>query len=283
MHQKGVLYKMKTSKRYFIFLLALMLIISSVPVSAASSLKIKRSGKSMTYKGKQIKVVYNGKNIPITSTPAITLDKYNMIPYYYVFYKNGPKMKYSYSNNKSCITLTYQNTTVKLYNKKKTAYVNGVKKTLPVAPCFVTFVKSNKKVFMIPAKPVCQYFGFTYSYSSSKKTITITNPNKVTVSSGSSSSVSSQSNASKKTAATQFKSMTTSQFIKKVGPIAQARQGVRCYGFCYSGSGYFGERMGQIRFGSKSQQHVRNENKLIRQYMERICLGRQKQVHKENR
>lgn len=213
---------MKTSKRYFIFLLALMLIISSVPVSAASSLKIQRSGKSMTYKGKQIKVVYNGKNIPITSTPAITLDKYNMIPYYYVFYKNGPKMKYSYSNNKSCITLTYQNTTVKLYNKKKTAYVNGKKKTLPVAPCFVTFVKSKKKVFMIPAKPVCQYFGFTYSYSSSKKTITITNPNKLTVSSGSSSSVSSQSNASKKTAATQFKSMTTSQFIKKIGPIAQA-------------------------------------------------------------
>lgn len=209
---------MKTSKKFFLLLMVLILVLSSIPVSAATSLKIKRSGKSMTYTGKQIKVVYNGKNIPITSYPAITLDKWNMIPYYYVFYKNGPKMKYSYNSNKTCLTLTYNSTTVKLYNKKKTAYVNGIKKTLPVAPCFVTFVKSGKKVFMIPAKTVCGYFGFTYSYSSSKKTITITN--KTTVAPNSSSSVSSQSNNTS-TQATSFKSMSATSFIKALGPIAQ--------------------------------------------------------------
>ena len=209
---------MKTSKKYFLLFLILTLVFTAVPVSAASSLKIKKSGKSMNYTGKQLKVVYNGKNIPITSTPGITLSKYNMIPYYYVFYKNGPQMKYSYGPNKSSITLTYKDTTVKLYNKKKTAYVNGKKKTLPVAPCFVTFVKSNKKVFMIPATPICEYFGFTYSYSSSKKTITITN--KTPVSSDSSSSVSSKSDGSS-TKATVFKSMSTNKFIQTLGPIAQ--------------------------------------------------------------
>lgn len=208
---------MKKSKKCFLLLLVLTLIFTSIPVSAAGTLKIKKSGKSMNYTGKQIKVVYNGKNIPISSTPAITLSKYNMIPYYYVFYKNGPKMKYSYGPGKSYLTLTYNDTTVKLYNKKKTAYVNGKKKTLPIAPCFVTFVKSNKKVFMIPAKPVCEYFGFKYSYSSSKKTISITN--KKPVSSDSSDSVSSQSKPSLK--ATAFKSMSTSKFIKALGPIAQ--------------------------------------------------------------
>jgi flagellum-specific peptidoglycan hydrolase FlgJ len=204
---------MKNLKKYFLLFMTVMLLISSLPVSAASSLKIKRSGKAMTYTGKQISVAYNGKNIPISSTPAITLDKWNMIPYYYVFCKSGPKMKYSYNSSKTCLTLTYNGTTVKLYNKKKTAYVNGVKKTLPVAPCFVTFVKSNKKVFMIPAKTVCGYFGFTYSYSSSKKKITITNK-KTTVSSSSSSSTGS-------TQATVFNSMTATQFINTLGPIAQ--------------------------------------------------------------
>lgn len=209
---------MKTSKKYFLLLLVLTLIFTSVPVSAASSLKIKKSGKSMNYTGKQIKVVYNGKNIPITSTPAITLNKYNMIPYYYVLHKNGPQMEYSYGPNKSYITLTYKDTTVKLYDKKKTAYVNGEKKTLPVAPCFVTFVKSKKKTFMIPAKPICEYFGFKYSYSSSKKTITITN--KTPVSSDSSDSVSSKSDGSS-TKATAFKSMSTQKFIATLGPIAK--------------------------------------------------------------
>ena len=212
---------MKAKKRYVLLVLVLALIFSSVPVSAASSLKIKKSGKPMTYTGKQLKVVYNGKNIPITSTPAITLSKYNMIPYYYVFAKNGPKMKSSYNSSKTILTLSYQGTTVKLYNKKKTAYVNGKKKTLPVAPCFVTFVKKNKKVFMIPAKTVCGYFGFKYSYSSSKKTISITSSTKNNVSSSSSSSVSSQSKGSSSTKATVFKSMSTSKFIKTLGPIAK--------------------------------------------------------------
>ncbi|MDO4557126.1 MAG: glucosaminidase domain-containing protein [Lachnospiraceae bacterium] len=210
---------MKKQKRFFVLLLALILIFSSTPVSAAS-LKIKKSGKATTYTGKQLKVTYNGTNIPITSYPGLTLSGYNMIPYYYVFVKNGPKMSYSYNSNKTCLTLTYNGTTVKLYNKKKTAYVNGVKKTLGIAPIFVTFVKSNKKVFMIPAKAVCGYFGFTYSYSSSKKTITITGTDKNTVSSDSSSSVNSQSASS--TQATSFKSMSTSKFIKTIGPLAQA-------------------------------------------------------------
>lgn len=212
--------KHRIFSRLTIFFLLISLIFSSFPVSAASSLKLKISGKSTTYTGKQLKVTYNNKNIPISSTPGLTLNRYNMIPYYYVFVKNGPKMKSSYNSNKTCLTLTYQDTVVKLYNKKKTAYVNGIKKTLPVAPCFVTFVKSGKKVFMVPAKPVCSLFGFDYNYSSSKKTISIY-PQKVPVDSESTDTVSSGSSLTSVTKATSFKSMSTSKFIKTLGPIAQ--------------------------------------------------------------
>ena len=211
---------MKTTKRIFLFLMVFTLLFSSVPVSAAT-LKIKKSGKAMNYTGKQLKVKYNGKKIPIKDTPGITLNKYNMIPYYPLFVKNGPEMKRSYNDSKSILTLKHQDTTVKLYNKKKYAYVNGVKKKLLVAPVFVKFVKADKKMFMIPAKPVCELFGFKYTYSGSSKTISIEGPEKKPVSSGNSSSVSSQSSVPSSTQAKKFRSMSTKEFINTIGPIAQ--------------------------------------------------------------
>ena len=211
----------KMKKRYKKLLtlsMVVLLLICSVPVSAASPLKLKISGKTVNYTKKQLKVTYNGKNIPITTTPAIALDGSNMIPYYYIFVTQGPKMKRTYNKNTGCLTLTYQNTTVKLYNKKKTAYVNGVKKTLSAAPRFVTFQKSKKTVFMIPAKSVCGYFGFKYSYSSAKATITITNSSTTSVSS---SNTPTSGSTTSSTSAAIFKTMSTSQFIQTLGPIAQ--------------------------------------------------------------
>ena len=74
----------KMKKRYKKLLtlsMVVLLLICSVPVSAASPLKLKISGKTVNYTKKQLKVTYNGKNIPITTTPAIALDGSNMIPY----------------------------------------------------------------------------------------------------------------------------------------------------------------------------------------------------------
>lgn len=96
----------KMKKRYKKLLtlsMVVLLLICSVPVSAASPLKLKISGKTVNYTKKQLKVTYNGKNIPITTTPAIALDGSNMIPYYYIFVTQGPKMKRTYNKNTGCL------------------------------------------------------------------------------------------------------------------------------------------------------------------------------------
>ena len=64
----------------------------------AASLKIRYSGKTRYYKGKQLHVSYANKNLS-SKYVGIQINKVNMIPYYDYLVKQGPKVKRTYSDS----------------------------------------------------------------------------------------------------------------------------------------------------------------------------------------
>lgn len=145
----------------------------TAPVSAAT-LSIVRAGQAVSYTGKQItKVSYNGSSYSLQDTPALLLDGYVMVPYYQTYVTNGPKLSKSYNSDSGVLTLKDSNTTVKYYVNKTYAYVNGTKKSIGVAPCFVTYKNTDTSVLMIPAKTTSSYFNISYTYDSSVPDITL--------------------------------------------------------------------------------------------------------------
>ena len=199
---------------------------SSTAVSAAS-LSIIRAGKSVTYTGKQVtKFSYNGKSYSLKDTPALLLDGYVMVPYYQTYVENGPKLTKSYNSDKGMLTLKSSDDTVKYYVNEKYAYVNGTKKTLGVAPCFVTYKNTDTSVLMIPAKTTSGYFDISYKYDSSVPSVTL---KKSTVTSGSNDSSDSSIYTRYTTASSLAvrKGPTTSSDI--VGRLDRNTQ-VECYG-----------------------------------------------------
>ena len=60
-------------------------------------IKIRYSGKTRYYKGKQLHVSYANKNLS-SKYVGIQINKVNMIPYYDYLVKQGPKVKRTYSS-----------------------------------------------------------------------------------------------------------------------------------------------------------------------------------------
>lgn len=148
---------------------------SSVSSSTAASgpTSYYRSGKRYTLTKRYVS--YNGAEINLASNPACLIDKYNYIPYYYAFVKNGPKIQRKYSSSTKQITLTSTingktNKLVMKVNSKK-ATLNGKSVTLPRAPLQISFSKNGKKIIYVPAKVVGTLLGYAYSYNSSTKMI----------------------------------------------------------------------------------------------------------------
>ena len=70
----------------------------------AASLKIRYSGKTRYYKGKQLHVSYANKNLS-SKYVGIQINKVNMIPYYDYLVKQGPKVKRTYSKSSGKVLL----------------------------------------------------------------------------------------------------------------------------------------------------------------------------------
>lgn len=158
---------------FYTFVLCVLLLL--IPVKAqAASFQYKYNGKKSTYKGAQPTVKYNNKKVSLTQTPSMLVNNVALVPYYEALVKNGPKMKKSYDSKKKTLTLTCNGNTMKMTVGKKTAYVNGKKVTLPVAPRMITYVKTKKTRILVPARKVCEYMGFSYSWNGNKKIISIT-------------------------------------------------------------------------------------------------------------
>lgn len=141
----------------------------------AASLKIRYSGKTRYYKGKQLHVSYANKNLS-SKYVGIQINKVNMIPYYDYLVKQGPKVKRTYSKSSGKLILKNGDDTLTAYVGKRTYYLNGVKKTFSVAPTKVKYYKTKKTIILIPANAIVKGLGLNYKYSSSSKRIYITQP-----------------------------------------------------------------------------------------------------------
>lgn len=141
----------------------------------AASLKIRYKGKTRYYTGKQLNFTYAKKGIS-TRTPGIQMNSVNMIPYYDILVKHGPKVKRSYNKKTGKLVLKYKSKTLTFYKNKKTCYVNGKKKTLSVAPVSVKYYTTKKYNILLPANFTIKNLGLDYSYISSAKRIHINQP-----------------------------------------------------------------------------------------------------------
>lgn len=158
----------------FSMLFAFTSIFSGLPKSniSAASLKIRYNGKTRYYTGKQLNFTYAKKGIS-TKTPGIQMNSINMIPYYDILVKHGPKVKRSYNKKTGKLVLKYKSKTLTFYKNKKTCYVNGKKKTLSVAPISVKYYTTKKYNILLPANFTIKNLGLDYSYISSAKRIHI--------------------------------------------------------------------------------------------------------------
>lgn len=153
--------------------MAFLLVITMLGIpckdSQAATVTYRYQKKNYTYKGSVRYATVNGKNVSVTKTPIILLNNHNMAPYYEVLVKSSLKAKKTYSSKTKVLTITYQNQKIKMTVGKKTAYVNGKKVTLPVAPRNVTYKKSGLSRILVPIKSVCKYLGISYKWVSLTK------------------------------------------------------------------------------------------------------------------
>ncbi len=163
-------------KRFLkIFILVTSIIIMPLmTVNAASSIKISYNNKSYNYTDKQIKVVFNGKSINISGTPGILLSQTALVPYEEVFKNSSLGAACKLSNN--TLTIAKGSKNIKLTVNSKTAYINGKKTTLSVAPTKVTYKSNNKSKILVPARAVTEALGYKYVWNSSTATSTISKP-----------------------------------------------------------------------------------------------------------
>lgn len=169
--------------RMLLLKLGCMLIIAFVLVcmqtnqaQAASSLKIYNytTKKTINYTGKQVKVLYNGRQISKDSTPGILQDGIALVPYTDLFNKSGGiYADVKYDSSKGTITITKNNITIKMTLKSKSATVNGKKVTMPLAPVQIKYGAVKVTKILIPSRFVIENLGMKYTWYSSKNTIEI--------------------------------------------------------------------------------------------------------------
>ena len=145
---------------------------SPVKVIAGSTKTYYRGG-TKAYKGKVVNVSFEGTTLNLSKTPALTINKYNMVPYYTALCKTGPKVKRSYSSKTKTLKLSYQSNVLTMQVGKKAASLNGEKINLSVAPFTIQYSKKGSSYIMVPIKQVALYLGIHYNYVSSDRSITL--------------------------------------------------------------------------------------------------------------
>lgn len=178
-------------KRFVSLVLAFVLILSSLELPVqAKSLTLSYNGKTVVYSGKQIKVTCDGSNIGLSKTPGIMMGAagYAMLPYYETFVTSSIKAKRTYYSSTKTLVLTYKNNSLKMTLNKRTAYLNGKKVTLPVAPVSVKYKNSGVTRILVPSRTIASYFNLKYQWNSATSTVVISANNNSTSSSASSGS-----------------------------------------------------------------------------------------------
>lgn len=163
--------KTKKIKKYvirvicFVFLFMLPMTTSN----AASSLKLKYDGKSVTYKKSTVKFTVNGTEVSQGNAKGLIIDNVAM-GYYKAVFEKSLGAACVYDSNKKKLTISKFDKTVELTIGSKTAYVNGKKKTLETAPRKVTYVNAKITRILVPVRFVAENLGYSYTWTNSNVT-----------------------------------------------------------------------------------------------------------------
>lgn len=206
--------KRRSMKSLVILAAALVMIFASVTVSAKTTYKW--GSKTKTYKKAFYNMYYGEKLVTSKKYPALLINDNIMIPYERALVKKGPKVKASWKESSQRIKLKRENQVVKLYVGKKKIYVNGVKDKLYTPPLYARV--NGKELLYVPAKAVCPALGLDYTYVKAEKTIYVNEH----VDEPADKQVVTNAPGNSSLTAKSFVDMSTSEFIKVMGPIAQA-------------------------------------------------------------
>ena len=158
-----------------VFMLIILLFLSSTTILAASKIKIKYNGKVVYYKNQQLKVSLDNKAVDLGKTPGVVMNGTNMVAYTDVF-NAALCAKCTYNKKTGKLVIKQNGIEVKMTVGKKTAYVNGKKKTLSEAPKLIYFYSQKKTKLYVPAKFVATSLGYKYTNNTKNNTISFKSP-----------------------------------------------------------------------------------------------------------
>lgn len=134
--------------------------------AASSSVKIRYNGRTYKNKSKKMTVRYNNKTVSKTSYKAIKIKKKYMVSYVDIF-KKGVKATCKYSKKNKTLSIKANGSTLKMTIGKTTAYLNGKKVKMPVAPLSVRYVSKKKTRILVPVNYVAKSLNLSYKKSGS--------------------------------------------------------------------------------------------------------------------
>ncbi|MCI8410497.1 MAG: hypothetical protein HFJ09_14700 [Lachnospiraceae bacterium] len=163
--------KTKKIKNYVIRVICFicLFMLPMTTLNAASSLKLKYDGKTVTYKKSTAKFIVNGTEVSLGNAKGLIIDNVAM-GYYKAIFEKGLGATCVLDNNKKKLTISKFDKKVELTLGSKTAYVNGKKKTLDTAPRKITYVKADISRILVPVRFVAENLGYSYTWTNSNAT-----------------------------------------------------------------------------------------------------------------
>lgn len=163
--------KTKKIRKYVIRVICFvcLVMLPMTTLNAASSLKLKYDGKTVTYKKSTVKFTVNGTEVSQGNAKGLIIDNIAM-GYYKAVFEKSLGANCVYDSDKKILIISKFDKKVELTLGSKTAYVNGKKKTLETAPRKVTYVKDNITRILVPVRFVAESLGYSYTWTNSKAT-----------------------------------------------------------------------------------------------------------------
>nr|WP_297936873.1 N-acetylmuramoyl-L-alanine amidase [uncultured Lachnoclostridium sp.] len=122
-----------------------------------------------TYTGTKGSVKINGASINVSDMPTVVMKNIAFVQAKKVFGYKELDATYQYNSKSKTITIRNDDLVVEFTLDSTTAYVNGKRCTLKVAPKIMKDNVTKKSAIMVPAKFTAESLGYGYVWNSSKK------------------------------------------------------------------------------------------------------------------
>ncbi len=140
----------------------------------SSSMHLYYNNKNVTYSGTQGKVTIDGKAVSLGSMPSIIVDNTALLRAWKVFSASTIGASYNFNSSAKELTLSLEDTVIKLTIGSTTANVNGNSRVMDAAPLVVKNTDTGESYVMVPGSFVASCLGYDYTWNSSTKTSVIT-------------------------------------------------------------------------------------------------------------